>query len=515
MLRLATTTSTADSGLLDAILPEFEDEFDARVDVVALGTGQAIELGEAGDADVILVHARAREDAFVAEGHGTARYDVMYNDFIIVGPAADPAGIGGMATAAEALAAIAAAEATFASRGDDSGTHTKELSLWDRSGVTPPDGADWYKSLGQGMGETSSSSAAEAGAYTLTDRATFLAQQASLSGLVVLVGGASIAENQDTALLNPYGVIPVKPDKGGIDADLAQDFVDWITSLKTQEAIAAFGHDEFGQSLFYPDSEAWRTTDELPRRQGDRRAATTLMEVFLKGLADAFRLLWHLDPDVIETVGPHPQGDAGGAGDRPLAGSLLGRPSAWPDGCPGVLFVPVIYTGMALPPVVVGLFTYLLLSNQGPLGSLGWLFTPTGMVLAQIIIALPARRRADHDRGAERRPAIARPIALPRGHPTAGGADGPRRGPHRGHRRGGCRLRRASSRKWAGDAGRGQHRGRDQGAHHRHRPRDPEGQLRRGAGAGDHPPRPGLPHQLGLPPRSRSARGPMRPTPTS
>jgi tungstate transport system substrate-binding protein len=257
VLRLATTTSTADSGLLDAILPDFEDEFNARVDVVAVGTGQAIELGEAGDADVILVHARAKEDAFVAEGHGTARYDVMYNDFIIVGPAADPADITGMATAAEALAAIAAAEATFASRGDDSGTHTKEKALWEAASLALPEGVDWYKSLGQGMGETLLF-AAESGAYTLTDRATFLAQQASLSGRVVLVGGASIAENGDPALLNPYGVIPVNPDKGGVDADLAQDFADWITSLETQEAIGAFGQDRFGQALFYPDSEAWR-----------------------------------------------------------------------------------------------------------------------------------------------------------------------------------------------------------------------------------------------------------------
>ena len=182
VLRLATTTSTADSGLLDAILPDFEAQYNAQVDVVAVGTGQAIELGEAGDADVILVHARAKEDAFVAEGHGTARYDVMYNDFVIVGPAADPAGIEGMATAAEALAAIAAAEATFASRGDDSGTHTKELSLWDKADVTIRRTAPtWYKSLGQGMGETLLF-ADESGAYTLTDRGTFLAQQDSLSG---------------------------------------------------------------------------------------------------------------------------------------------------------------------------------------------------------------------------------------------------------------------------------------------------------------------------------------------
>ena len=154
VLRLATTTSTADSGLLDAILPAFEEEHNARVDVVAVGTGQAIELGEAGDADVILVHARAREDAFVAEGHGTHRYDVMVNDFVIVGPAADPAGVAGMSSAADALVAVALAGSPFASRGDDSGTHTKELSLWEEAGVTPDSAGGWYSSLGQGMGES-------------------------------------------------------------------------------------------------------------------------------------------------------------------------------------------------------------------------------------------------------------------------------------------------------------------------------------------------------------------------
>lgn len=252
LLRLATTTSTADSGLLDAILPAFEEEHNARVDVVAVGTGQAIELGEAGDADVLLVHARSREDAFLAEGHGTARYDVMYNDFILVGPADDPAGIEGMTTAAEALAAIAAAGAPFASRGDDSGTHTKELSLWEAAGITPE--APWYASLGQGMGETLTY-ANEQQAYTLTDRATFLAQQANLPNLAVLVGGSTIAENGDPALLNPYGVLLVNPDKGEhIQADLAREFAEWLIAAETQQAIADFGQDRFGQPLFYPDA---------------------------------------------------------------------------------------------------------------------------------------------------------------------------------------------------------------------------------------------------------------------
>ncbi len=253
VLRLATTTSTADSGLLDAILPGFEEANNARVDVVAVGTGQAIALGEAGDADVILVHARGREDAFVEAGHGINRRDVMYNDFVIVGPADDPAGVSGMATAAEALAAIAAAEAPFASRGDDSGTHTKELSLWEGAGLTPESGG-WYSSLGQGMGDTLTF-ANESGAYTLTDRGTFLAMRDNLPNLVVVVGGDTIADNADPAKLNPYGVIPVNPDKSdAINGDLAEAFAAWITSPEVQQQIGEFGIDTYGSPLFYPDA---------------------------------------------------------------------------------------------------------------------------------------------------------------------------------------------------------------------------------------------------------------------
>lgn len=257
VLRLATTTSTEDSGLLEAILPDFEEEFNARVDVVAVGTGQAIELGEAGDADVILVHARSREDAFVADGHGTARFDVMYNDFILVGPADDPAGIQGMALASDALTAIAESESTWASRGDDSGTHSKERSLWEAAGLPSDSEADWYKSLGQGMGDTLRF-ANESGAYTITDRGTFLSQRDNLPNLVIMVGGESIEENADQSLYNPYGVIPVNPDKGNINSDLADAFVEWLTSVETQSVIAEFGSDTYGQPLFYADSQPWR-----------------------------------------------------------------------------------------------------------------------------------------------------------------------------------------------------------------------------------------------------------------
>ena len=258
VLNLATTTSTNDSGLLDAILPAFEEQHNASVQVVAVGTGQAIALGEAGDADVILVHSRSREDAFVADGHGTARYDVMYNDFILIGPTSDPAAIQGLPIASEAMATIAATESTFASRGDDSGTHSKELSLWSAAQLEPDPSSAWYKSLGQGMGATLNF-ANEAGAYTLTDRGTYLSQSSSLPALSVMVGGTSIDENADPSLLNPYGVIPVSPEKGDINTELADEFVAWITSIETQEQIEVYGVDAYGQPLFYPDSEAWRS----------------------------------------------------------------------------------------------------------------------------------------------------------------------------------------------------------------------------------------------------------------
>jgi tungstate transport system substrate-binding protein len=254
VLRLATTTSTYDSGLLDVILPQFETEFNVQVDVVAVGTGQALAIGARGDADVVLVHARAREDQFVADGHAPARYDVMYNDFVIVGPPDDMAGIRGVPTAAEAFEKIADAGTPFASRGDDSGTHTKERGIWAKAGLEPGSNDGWYNSLGQGMGNTLIF-ANEQRAYTLTDRGTFLSMKNQLPNLTILVGGDSIANNPDPMLYNPYGVMPINPAKHpGVNYDLAMKFVRWLTSKPTQERIAEFGVARFGQPLFYPNS---------------------------------------------------------------------------------------------------------------------------------------------------------------------------------------------------------------------------------------------------------------------
>jgi len=252
VLRLATTTSTQDSGLLDAILPDFEAKHNARVDVVAVGTGQALEIGAKGDADVVLVHARKSEDKFVADGHARERFDVMYNDFVVVGPQTDPAKITGLTTAKDGFTAIMDAQALFASRGDKSGTNTKELSVWASLGVTPTQDMTWYNSLGQGMGETLTF-ANEQGAYTLTDRGTYLSMKDKLPNLIILVGGANLAENKDKALLNPYGVMAVNPDTHpGVNVELATQFIEWLLSPEVQKTIGAYGVDTFGQPLFYP-----------------------------------------------------------------------------------------------------------------------------------------------------------------------------------------------------------------------------------------------------------------------
>jgi tungstate transport system substrate-binding protein len=245
-LVLATTTSTYDSGLLDAILPDFESKTGYKVSVLAVGTGQALALGAAGDADVLLVHAREREDQFVADGNAPFRRDVMYNDFVIIGPANDPAGIRGMETAAAAFAQIAASEAPFVSRGDDSGTHIKEQKFWKLAGVEPA--GDWYQSAGQGMGAVLTI-ANEQQAYTMSDRSTYLSRLAEGLDLEIMVEG-------DPSLFNPYGVLPINPELAeGIDAEGALAFVDWITSEEAQKLIGEYGVETYGKPLFFPNAE--------------------------------------------------------------------------------------------------------------------------------------------------------------------------------------------------------------------------------------------------------------------
>lgn len=250
-LRLTTTTSVQDSGLLDAILPDFEEKTGYTVNVVAKGSGAAIEDGRLGNADAILVHSPAAEEEFMDEGYGINRQTFMHNYFVIVGPENDPAGIEGMDANAALEAIVASEDAIFASRGDESGTHSKELKLWEEIDVDPEvdmTAGESYVSLGKGMGDTLVY-AAEEGAYTLTDLSTFLSMEENLDGLVVLV-----AESEN--LRNDYSTIEVNPEMNeNINVEAAKAFSEWIVSEDALNLIAEYGMEKYGQALFFVNDE--------------------------------------------------------------------------------------------------------------------------------------------------------------------------------------------------------------------------------------------------------------------
>ena len=239
------TTSTQNSGLYDYLLPKFEEKSGIKVNVVAVGTGQAIKNAQNCDGDVLLVHAKPAEEKFVAEGYGTKRTDLMYNDFIIVGPPSDAAGVAGMKDGPGALKKIAEAKAIFASRGDDSGTHKKEKALWKAAEIDPTGASGkWYRETGSGMGATLNAGVGM-GAYVMTDRATWINFK-NKGDFKILVEG-------DKALFNQYGVIPVSKDKcPNVKADLAQTFADWLLSEEGQKIIA--GYKVQNQQLFFPNA---------------------------------------------------------------------------------------------------------------------------------------------------------------------------------------------------------------------------------------------------------------------
>lgn len=366
-LILATTTSLQDSGLLDVLIPRFEQQTGYAVKTIAVGTGAALKLGEQGNVDVLLVHAPAAEEAFMAGGFGADRRLVMHNDFVIVGPAADPADIRGIARAAEALHKIAAAGAMFVSRGDNSGTHQVELQLWQAAGVDPA-GRPWYLESGQGMGATLRL-ASEKWAYTLSDRGTYLANRADLE-LAVLA-------EDDAALWNVYHVIVVNPAKWPqVNHAGALAFADFLCAPATQEIIRTFGVDRYGQPLFFPDAD--KTDTELGEVPGTSNAMQNVLELFTGGDPEVWQItLLSLRVSGLATLISLLIG-------LPLGTALaLGR-------FPGRSFLlSLINTGMALPPVVVGLVVALLLWRNGPLGSLNLMYTPAAIVIAQTIIAAP------------------------------------------------------------------------------------------------------------------------------
>ena len=242
VLRISTTTSVNDSGLLPYLQPYFEKATGYKMEVTSAGTGAAIEKGEKGDADALLVHAKASEEEFIDAGFGVERVPFMYNYFVIVGPKDDPAGVKNCKTAADAFKAIADSKAAFVSRGDDSGTNKKELQIWEAAGVDP-NGQDWYINAGQGMGATLTQ-AAEREAYTLSDKGTFLSNDANKT-LEILLG-----ESED--MKNTYTMIAINPEKWpDTNIDGANAFIDWMTSDEASKLIADFGTAEYGEPLFY------------------------------------------------------------------------------------------------------------------------------------------------------------------------------------------------------------------------------------------------------------------------
>ena len=253
ILRIATTTSVENSGLLSYLVEKFEAESNIIIEYIAVGTGQALALGRSGDVDLLLVHAPDLEIAFVEEGYGEQRYSLMYNDFIILGPANDPAGVISEESISEALTMISESENLFVSRGDNSGTHFLEMKLWDMTGIEPDPDTDWYSSVGQGMG-ASLNMANEMEAYILTDRGTYLSQKVNLPNLTVVFGGNEIAENPDPNLYNYYSLIPLNINMfANVEIDAAMEFTSWITSIEVQKLIGEYGLVENGIPLFIPN----------------------------------------------------------------------------------------------------------------------------------------------------------------------------------------------------------------------------------------------------------------------
>lgn len=250
-LILTTTTSTYDTGLLGEINEAFTERFGVEVDTISQGTGAALETGRRGDCDIVMVHARGLEDEFIRDGYGINRRDLMFNDFIIVGPDTDPVGVAGAGEAELAFSAIADAESVFVSRGDNSGTHQKELGIWEAAGIDPSGG--WYRQAGSGMGEVLNQANLESEAYTLTDRGTYLAMHENLDDLEILLQGP--IEGGPELLANPYGIVAVNPGRHDhVNYDLAMAYIGFLTSIEGQEIINSFTVN--GEQLFFPQAVA-------------------------------------------------------------------------------------------------------------------------------------------------------------------------------------------------------------------------------------------------------------------
>lgn len=386
VIRLATTTSVENSGLLDHLLEIYQEQENVQVDYIAVGSGQAIGLGQRGDVDLILSHAPELEIEFIESGYGLARLPVMRNDFVILGPIDDPADVRSASIASEAFKRIMASQSTFISRGDNSGTHLRERMIWQESANMPTSSLPWYISSGQGMG-ASLLMANELGGYILSDRSTYSFQAEQLSNLAILLGGENALENKDPQMMNLYSLIAVNPQwNEGINHAGAAALIEWMTAVPTQYEILKYGQKEFGSPLFLPNSENWNMSIQngsvdIPELEspstfsGESKPAASLTDTNVR--------------EILLIVGRTLQV----SGSSLVLACLIGIPIGTAIGMLDFRFKRhlqiLIYTGMGLPPVVVGLAAYLMLSNQGYLGELNWLFTVNGMILAQTVLAFP------------------------------------------------------------------------------------------------------------------------------
>jgi len=369
-LRLAITTTTENSGLMSRLNPVFEDQYGVDLDVVVVGSGQAFRLGSNGDVDILLVHAPETEKEFIERGHGIHRTAVMHNEFILLGPVDDPLQIRDVASIKEAFIQIREHEALFVSRGDDSGTHKKELAIWKSAGID--EYGSGYRASGQGMGATLLL-ANELGAYTLTDRGTFLAMQDKLDMEVLYEG--------DAILHNPYHVIAINPEKHEhINIDLAEKYIEFITSEETQRMIAEYQINQ--QQLFHP-LMAMVTEQQLVSKEETERG------FFTDAIDKSFKLILDFNKDLFLVVWTSLR--------ISLMAVIIASIIAIPLGIfvalklfPGRNFLlSILNTLMALPTVIVGLLLYGLLNRQGLLGEFGLLYTPVAMVIGQSILIIP------------------------------------------------------------------------------------------------------------------------------
>ena len=369
-LRLAITTTTENSGLMSRLNPVFEDQYGVDLDVVVVGSGQAFRLGSNGDVDVLLVHAPESEKEFIAKGHGIHRTEVMRNEFILLGPVDDPLQIRDVASIKEVFIQIREHEALFVSRGDDSGTHKKEQVIWKSAGID--EYGSGYRSSGQGMGATLLL-ANELGAYTLSDRGTFLAMQNKLNMEVLYEG--------DAILHNPYHVIAINPEQHEhINNDLAEKYIEFITSKEAQRLIGEYQINQ--QQLFHPIMQIVPEQQPILKEKIERG-------FFLDAIDKSFKLILDFNKDLFLVVWTSLR--------ISLMAVIIASIIAIPLGIfvalklfPGRNFLlSILNTLMALPTVIVGLLLYGLLNRQGLLGEFGLLYTPAAMVIGQSILIIP------------------------------------------------------------------------------------------------------------------------------